>query len=746
MVGLGFRLYFSPEQLKDWAVAALERHAEHYDIKFREAELSLARGSLPQFAIVLKGVEVGPRPVCTSVPALKISEVRFPLRMWKLLAGEVAIGTISGEELTFDIDAFKTKCLAEGKPAIESAPTSTAVSGERSLAAVPEKTRADETSDAKPWWKAEQLEKLQRTVSGFEFNRVEIWFEKRSKRVVLESFALSSAVGEEFIHLTTDLRVPPEVTYGQVVPPLTIEADAKADSAEISVRAALSEGSLEGVARLRPDSNNQMLIDARVAVSDLPLSTTVPLLTKAGIVKENFRPRFLWLDCSAKIKGRFQGLFREQPIQLEDCSIEGNSGLIQVSSALRHPNGNWEPFQVRFENVDLRRMIETFGGKGPDGVASDFGRVSGALAVQSPREARFDGVFEGAQVRFSNRSVRALQGVTRMHAKLNLKDDRMAGSVDRVELDRGQFQGSLKFDADREFRTGSVKIDVESLILDPLVQKVLVAGEIGRMAGAGEASIADGKVASVKGDWRVEHLNGREFRFKNAQFRTEYGGNDFHVTVKAPVLELSRFSSLFVAGRPLFFGHVFEGEWIPIADTTVRAIVSDTAGLEWESAEGKMENGKIGIVSAGSLDRDRQLSGWVSLDYPAVKKLKWAMSGVLTAPVFMDDSKSLTDLRARGAIDDAVLGLPTREKVASSGDSTMRAVTVKTTRGLRQLGEKVIEKAREIVPKVSKSGTNGGVSRGGTAPVSIQGLNRGTQQDGVADDASTTATAPQALD
>lgn len=692
VAGLGFRLYFSPQKIKQWTSQALESQAGRYDIRFRDAELSLARGAIPQFAIVLKGVEVGPRPACSSVPALKVSELRIPLQFRKLLSGEVGLGVISGGEVIVDVDGFKTDCAAQKSHPIAPMPHT-------HVEPVAQKPNMD--GRIQSWWTSDQLKQAQRAVAGFEFDRVEVWFEKRAKRLVLESLSLTSDEGEDVVHLTTDLRVPPEVTYGEAIPPLTIEADARGDSAEVSIQAELSEGTLEGVAHLKPLVDHQLDIDAHVAVSSLPLSTMVPLLTKAGIVKENFRPKFLWMDCAAEIKGRFQGLFRENPLRLKDCSIEGGGGQIRVEEALRHPDGGWDPFRVRIETVDLRKMIETFGAKGPDGVADDFGRVSGELAVKSFAEARFEGVFEGAQVRFSSRSVRALQRVARMEAKLDLQGERMFGSVDRVELERGQFDGSLRFDADREFRTGSVKIQVKNLVLDPIVQRVLVAGEIGRMTGQGDALIGDGKVVSVKGDWRVEHLNGHEFRFKNADVRTDYGGGDFHVTVRAPILELSRVSPLFIASQPLFFGHAFRGDWIPVEQTLIRATVSDREGVRWEKAEGRMENGKIALVSAGGLTRQRQLSGWVSIDYPAVKKLKWTLAGTTTTPVFGDDSKALEDLRQRMKIDDATLGLPVSEDSKKEELTGVRAAAVKTTRGLRELGERVIEKAREIVPAVS---------------------------------------------
>ena len=63
--------------------------------------------------------------------------------------------------------------------------------------------------------------------------------------------------------------------------------------------------------------------------------------------------------------------------------------------------------------------------------------------------------------------------------------------------------------------------------------------------------------------------------------------------------------------------------------------------------------------------------------------------------MFVDDSKSLEDLRRRPRVDDTVLGLPMRKPMEPAG-----SVAARTTKSLRELGQKVIEKARQIVPGI----------------------------------------------
>lgn len=738
IAGLAFRLYFSPTTIKSWVLQVMASQNTKLDVRFDTARLSLSRGAIPQLAIVLTHVEDVPEARCLTEPSVRIAELRIPVNVASLLSGHPTLGIVAGEDLMIDLDGIKRRCPSltvsadrPRKPIAAHPPTKPSSSSESTEA--PTKPAAA-TSDAPGvvWWRSEQLGALKKLVAGFDLSRVELRYEKKTKYIYLESFSVRSGGGEDSIRVSTDLLIPPEVSFGEEIPPLSIEADAKPTSASVRISATLNEGKLQAFAFLAPAADGELEIDARLNVTNAPLSTLVPLLSKAGLAKETFQPKFVWLDCEASIRGNFQRLFREHPLHLANCALAGNVGRIQLDAATRQPDGRWEPFSVRFAQVDLRRFLETFGAKGPDGVANDFGRLSGRLEMRSESDAHFEGMLERAQIRFSSRSVRAVQNVIRMGAKFDLRGERMTGVIDRVRLDQGIFAGSLVFDLDRELRSGDVKLNVEELKLDPIVQKVLVGGAIGSLTGQGEARIGEGHLLSVKGDWSVAEVDGIDYRIGEALFKTEFdadsatrdkvagtlshafgdklsgqfndplrdptGGQpsgQFQVTLRAPLIEIHRGSNLFEAIRPLFFGHEFGVEWIPIREAVIHAVVSDRSGLRWNRGHGLMEEGKIQLSSVGALSRDRRLTGWVSIDYPLFKRLKWKLAGGSSRPLFVDDSKSLEDLRRRPRVDDAVLGLPMRKPMEPAG-----SVAARTTKSLRELGQKVIEKARQIVPGI----------------------------------------------
>jgi hypothetical protein len=420
VLGLSFRLYFSPDRVKGWVDTAISKQAHSVDLRFDTAQLRLSRGAMPELAIVLKNVEVAPSPDCHPEPSLKIAELYVPFRVMGFFLGKIQVGTVAAEDMKVDVDGLKERCSAAALPPL---PAQAAASGNDAAPPADDKKSASDNV-RRVWWTEKQIRSIQSLVAGFDFKRVELQFEKQSKRIFFESFEVSSVEGEDLVRISSEVRVPPELTFGETVPSLKIEGQASSEKADLKIEAALSEGHLRAKAALLPAPENQIHIDTQVAVDDLPLSTLVPLLNKAGLLQQSMRPKFLWFDCEASISGQFQGLFKKNPLYLKNCNIEGDGTLVKVAAATRKPDGKWDPFRVDVAKVDLRRLLETLNIPGPDGVSENFGRLSGELKIDAADQAKFTGAIDGLQLRFSSRKVRALQLVNRIATEIEVKGDR----------------------------------------------------------------------------------------------------------------------------------------------------------------------------------------------------------------------------------------------------------------------------------------------------------------------------------
>lgn len=650
IAGLAFRLYLSPERLKGWVDEALKRQKGTAAYAFDGAKIRLARGSIPEFSVVLTGVRVAPAPKCNPEPSLRIAELTLPFRFSSLFTGHFAVSTISAEDMVVDLDGFKKKC--EEQPVAKAAAVKDAAPAP--MPAAPAATAAT----VQPWWTDEQLRAAQSFVEGVDFKRVEIQFEERTKRVYLESFAAEVDEDSGRLNVSTELRIPPEIAYDEKIPPLLLEIEATSTRADVSLLAGLDEGRLSTTAVMTPGPDRTIDVDMQMQVDDVPLSAVIPLMKKAGITDQAFQPRFLWLDCNAKIKGPFQGLFNKSPFFIENCSIAGDGTRIEIAKALRHPDGKWEPMTLALRRVDLNKLFRTLALTGPEGIANDFGNLTGEIQIRDPDDASFEGSLENARLVFSRRSVRVEQRIARLNGRFDLVGGRFKGRVKDALVDNGEFSGELAFDLDRRLRSGDVRVDVTTLVFDPRVQALLVDGLMGPLSGSGEAKIENGKLASLDSRLTVGKTEGRDWRFEKASLQTSLvGGNGVSVNVTSPLFEVSKASTLYTTLAPIFFTHEFAGDWVPFESFVFDARVPEGGGIRWSKARASLEKGRITIASEGAMSRERALFGWIEVDYPKVKKLRWSLGGKTDQPVLDETSASLRELKRRVSIDDETLGL-----------------------------------------------------------------------------------------
>ncbi|MES2963312.1 MAG: hypothetical protein V4760_05435 [Bdellovibrionota bacterium] len=636
IAGLAFRLYLSPDRLKGWVDDALKRQKGPAAYAFDGAKIRLARGSIPEFSVVLTGVRIAPAPKCNPEPSLRIAELTLPFRFSSLFSGHFAVGTISAEDMVVDLDGFKKRCPET--PVVKALePRANAPVAKESQQPTPA-TEPSVPGDIHPWWTEEQIRAARSFVLGVDFKRVEIQFEERSKRIFLDSFAAEVDADSGRLDVSTELRVPPEIIYDEKVPPLRLEIRATAMRADAKLIAGFNEGRLETNAVLTPGPDRTLDVDMQLDVRNVPLSTVIPLMKKAGITDQAFQPRFLWLDCGAKIKGPFQGLFNKSPFLIENCSIEGDGTKIEIARALRHPDGNWEPLGVSVKKLDLNKLFRTLGLSGPEGIASDFGNLTGEIELRGPDDATFAGRLENAKLSFSRRSVRVEQRIARLAGRFTLREGRFRGGITDALVDNGEFAGELAFDLDRKLRSGNVKVELKTLSFDPRVQALLVDGLMGPVAGSGVALIDQGKLVSLESKLEVGKTEGREWKFEKAELGTSMkNGSGVLVTISSPLLELNKTSALYRTITPIFFGHSFDGDWIGLEKMSFDVRVPEGGGLRWSKASATLEKGRIAMSSEGAMSRERALFGWIEVDYPKAKNLK--------------------ELKRRIEIDDEALGL-----------------------------------------------------------------------------------------
>jgi hypothetical protein len=235
--------------------------------------------------------------------------------------------------------------------------------------------------------------------------------------------------------------------------------------------------------------------------------------------------------------------------------------------------------------------------------------------------------------------------------------DKVKASVDHVAFANGSLDGLATFEIDRSLRQGRVDVDFRNLKFDPEVQKVLIDGELGAMDGSLKAKIEESHLTDFESKVRVLGTSAVDFEFPTMTARAERKGEaPPHVTIEAPNLNVKRDSKLFSSLAPAFFAHDMQ-DGLNLSQPHLELFILGGGDLEWTRARATAERGQIVLTSSGSMDRDHRVNGWLQIDYPKIKRLKWNLTGVLNAPVLKGASDELTQLKARAEVDDKVLGI-----------------------------------------------------------------------------------------
>lgn len=637
-MGVSFRIYFSPARIKSWIEAELKRQPAKIDLQFQSAQLSLSRGAIPQLAIRLTDVQGRSARSCAKEPGFHISEIYIPFRLVPLFQGRVAVGTVHGRTLVVDLDALRDRCdsesLMKSDREVESVRAEAATSkgkaeGEPS-SSEPSSSQELTTGSVRPWWTPAQIQTVQNLVSGLSFDLIELKFERAKKQILFEDVSVRADVASHALSLATDVRVPPELLYGQQLPPFALEATVRPDSADVEIKGNLAEGSLSGLATLKAMPGDVML-DAHVQATSIPLSALLPFIRRAGWMTQDLQPKFLWLQCEAAVRGQIRHLFREHPVRIEKCALEGESGKIALDQATFGPGDRMEPFEITLAGVDIERALAMFGRKGPSGVMSKFGRLSGRVQVKSRDDIVFDGALLDAQFLFSRQSVRVQQPVPEIRGRMDYRDGRWRMAAEEIQLTGGTFAGRVSVEMEKDLSAGKLDVAISDFRPNPAVQKLLIGGEWEQLTLSGQGEIREGLVGLFKGDLRLGGVKGAQIRARELIARATLEGGQAKLDgtiVEGAFLKASR---AFEVMAPIFLGHDWTEEWIDFSDAHAQLSLQDR-DLRWEKASALLRKKQIWVSSAGTWKDGGGLQGWVSVDFPKLKKLRWDLSGTTREP------------------------------------------------------------------------------------------------------------------
>lgn len=682
LLGLGVQFALSPAKIEKIARVKIEESPIRDNFSFGSAELSLADGFFPDLALVLSRVEWRLPNVCPDAPPasapIRAGSMRIPLKLSSLLIGKLSAGRISFDELSIDLNDLKGDCRDS---VFQGGAMPSAVATALNISSSPVKL---EGLRARELWNQDDQERFAKILDGVRVSRAEIFFENRMKSVVLEG--ASASWRGDGLQIATVLRFPPATVFGENLPTLKINGMVRKNELIAEVRADVNEGTIEATAVFKPvqaaSGSKELETDLNLSVKDLPLSLVTPLLTKAGIVSGKFQPKFMWLDCGAKVHGVFSRLFLDHPVALSQCELSGQVGKASLQTALRLPNGQWRPFEVMAKKIDLARVFETFDIRKPDEMFASLGTLSGKLRVESPVAVRLDGAISGAVMRFPGGEGAALQPLSIDRAEVELSEKKWRISFSEFKVDGGSADLWIRGEVALDGRSAKVEADLKALKFGPRAEKAIFSGRALNVAGTGLVKLRRenneaAKIDALKVNGEVTGLEGSEIATDSLKIDAALkSDHKIEVSARAPLLEVPMTSHLFRILQPTLLGWGGErskdGQRLLLNRVTTKGTFEDE-GFHWTQASASVGR-VLTLSSRGTISSGHKIQGSIDAAFPSISKLKWNLQGTWMKPVMAAASPELIQLLVRaglpiesvtGEISPRILGLP---KAASDED------------------------------------------------------------------------------
>ncbi len=651
LLGTLARLMISPHKIEMLVRAKVATSPWNEKFEFKSAEIDLADGPLPDFALVLKDVSFRPAGNCRAagehreLAPVRALSVRVPLKWTGLFKGRLSAGRIEFEELKVDLDEAKRTCENQSIVATSNVATATIESPASQSPTVPSQISEN-------LFPEEELRKVAQAVAGVRFLSAEIFFENRMKSVVLEDAVAS--VREREVDVSANIRFPPATVFGETVPAFSVVGTIRPNEILADVRADLNEGTFEANAVMRPvrTRSGEIELDSqlKLTVSDLPLSMMTPLLTKSGVVPGRFRPKFAWLDCNAEVKGVFSRLFIENPVRLSACEISGQAGRVRADVAIREPSGRWQPFELTLDDLDLGRVFETFELDSPSGVFAEFGKLKSKVRVQSAEEFEAAGSVKGAVVRFAGGEGTALQAFD--VNSISLKAKRSLFCFKITDFIPAGGSAVLAIVADHESQTNETKfnLNLENLKLNPRVEKVVFTGPVSTIKGQASGTMQNKVLTKLKASLALQNVQGSEFSSSEMRLEAQsHIGQPIELTAKSSLVEIHKSGYLFSILRPALLGwggeESADGKRVALGKVAIKGRLSES-GFNWSSAEGSVGS-VLNLVSEGKILRDQIIEARLEASYPGVRRLAWDVRGTWRKPEFAIASDELRALLRR---------------------------------------------------------------------------------------------------
>lgn len=694
--GGAIRAFFSPRQIEVWVSRTLEKENPPLHLRFAEGRLSLSKSGIPRLGLVFDQVHIQPKDYCKLNAELYVQQLYLPIEVLDFLKGKLRFREIEieGAEMNLGVGNCPSQAVAvEAQPDLSEDKAQAAV---EPLEELEERTPRSEVLSALNFFHHRWAQEMKNTTERLEGLRISSLKLHSGEKPLAEisNIRLDTRSAEKFT-LTASFQVQRFHGLVESFSPTELSLEVDPDVLKFRLSQQIREGRVVAKGEVLLIS---LLYNLNLDWNYVPTRPLWDLTVRNAWLEDNLNwPREAWVSGSLQASGGAEE-WKLTRVQLKDGKIEGDLGVIHVPEAEFRPfqNKKWlHPVRLQLDGLKMDSAFEMLGYKKLKGLFQSFGVFQGEFVLTDSENMDLIGDWRDLALRFSHHSVRHLQKFS-FRSQLARKDGRWSGKVSQIEIEDGNFEGELSFNlTDRDW-SGPLQVRIEDLQFSQPVQSLMFGGRAEAFEIYGQGQFLNSGLEKAEASVGVPGIDGQGWKLSGlkAQLNLKPEALDVKLNLKELQVESSHY--LYPEMKPLYLDQKASQE--QIRWSAIEMTLRFHEGIwKWSKAMAKDTRQKVIFSSEGQWSDPNGFDGWISVDFPVLKLLKWELSGSVAKPRLQPSAKMLRELA---------------RKSPGFNIQTFLAPQKAQATQLETLGEKVLETAKKILPEKEGEGGDLGDSKG----------------------------------
>ncbi|WP_413291317.1 hypothetical protein [Bdellovibrio sp. HCB337] len=616
-LGLIARGLTSPNKVKSMIESAAARIHKDIRVDFEGAQMSLANGIMPRFAVVITQVKMESENECWMKPRLTADEIRLPLSFWALLQGQNPITQVEAGQVAIDLRSAYKNCEENPKDQKSEAPKI------KQFVTLKQAPGSGHKTTPPP------------QVNAILVDRLKISAPNLTEAVDLNAFAVRlKSHAPRVVEVTAKTHLMKDDQVGDYLSHATVWGE-YSEFPRNTLQARISGNWREGSYHVKAsyDMKSENLL-SELDLKHVPLSQATQILKKFQWLKDDVNARQIWVSLNAQAEIT-KSNFKTAQMQLKDLRLEGDLGDLTINEArvVSFDPVKYFPFTIDLRRVSLEKLLGLMNKSHPSPILGQLGTFTGSAQITDANNVEIKGVQKGLEFIFSNKGQRELQALSEIATNMKLEKDRWNIQISRFVPEQGTFDGALQVMADKEFKNLEVKAKANEIRLAPNVVRLMTGGgEFGAFSGDLAMKFAEGQMSYIRGHLNSESFNIEGVEVSKAKLNIDYSGGEAHAQTQVQKMAVN-------VGSPAFqiLKDLIEPDWMIDNRLQMKSLNAQFNAksfkiLNWKNFSAQLDKGGR-LLSDGEWNENGILSGQVQAQAGKVNH-KWLISGQRDEPIF----------------------------------------------------------------------------------------------------------------